>query len=122
MSEDLRLSVLACTDLQPEAVATPEWPTVDGKLFVRGLSGSERDEWELFLASRREDSGEWKPGTTNIRATLIVKCCVDASGTRLFADADIPAVGAKSAAVVDRLYGAARRLSGLAVTEDDAKN
>ena len=46
-----------------------------------------------------------------------VRCAIDASGDRLFTDAQIPALSEKSGAALDRIFTAARRLSGL--SDDD---
>jgi hypothetical protein len=52
-----------------------------------------------------------------MRAKLLVKCLIDEAGERLFTDQDAPALGAKSGAVIDKLYDVASRLSGLSEEE-----
>lgn len=104
--------ILGANDLETERVEMPEW---NGHVFVRGLTGAERDAFEQSMIERktrgRKTSTELK--LDNIRASLVARSTVDASGRRLFSDAQVEALGAKSAAALDRLYEVASRLSGL---------
>ena len=56
----------------------------------------------------------------NVRAKLCAWCIVDEGRRpRVFADADIVALGAKSAAALDRIYDVASDLSG--ITDEDVE-
>jgi hypothetical protein len=55
---------------------------------------------------------------TNARAKLLVRVLVTESGTRIFGDRDAPDLGKKSSLVINRLYEAAARLSGMSEEEE----
>lgn len=99
-----RDQIFAASDLTSEVVNVPEW---GGEVFVRALTGDERDKFEYAMTEDR------KKGKVNIRAALAARAICDASGARLFTDADIPALGGKSSAGLDRIFTVAARLSGI---------
>lgn len=78
--------ILAEDDIEVEAVDIPEWHR---KLWMRGLTGEERDAYE---ASRRQVRNMGTPQqelilvNDNMRANLIVKCLVDENRERIFTD------------------------------------
>jgi hypothetical protein len=109
-----RQAILAAEDLKTEDVPVPEW---GGTVRVRTISAKERDAFEDSLSV-----GEGKARKTNIvnlRAKLVGLCCIDEGGARVFTDADLEALGAKSASVVDRIFSVAQRLNGL--TKEDVE-
>ena len=42
--------ILSADDIQSQRVPVPEW---GGEVMVRGLTGSQRDQWEAGLTVRR---------------------------------------------------------------------
>lgn len=103
-----RDEILAAVDLQQEDVPVPEW---GGTVRIRGLSGSERDQYEAWIIS-----GKGKNRDVNLRqsrAKLVMMCAVDVDGRRLFDEADIIRLGAKSALAMQRVFDKAAALSGL---------
>lgn len=110
-----REAILAASDLTTIEVEVPEW---NGIVLVRALTGRERDEFEASILERRGKRME--PNVANIRAKLVVKCCVGEDGQRLFTDQDANALGEHSAAAVNRIYEAASKLSGL--TDEDVED
>lgn len=94
-------------DLKTEEVAVPEW---NGSVRVRTMTGTERDGWEASLSP----TGSKGVDLSNLRARLLVKCIVDEQGERIFTDEDADALGAKSAAALERVFAVAQRLNGLA--------
>jgi hypothetical protein len=114
----MRLSrddILKCEDNAPEEVEVPEW---GGTVLVRGMSGRERDAFEVSMRDQR--SGQQIPGAlNNLRAKVVARCVVDDDGDRLFTDSDFAALGEKRAAPIIRLFNVAARLSGL--SEEDQK-
>jgi hypothetical protein len=104
----LREQILAAQDLPSKAIAVPEWEL---EVFVRSMTGAERDRYEQELLAARGPDG--KINLENVRARLVAFCTVDAEGKRVFADEDIPALGAKSAAALDRVFTAASALNGI---------
>ena len=101
-------AILAADDLITEDVDVPEW---GGTVRVRSISGAERDAFEQAIVTRRGKNVQ--TNLSNIRAKMSALCLVDESGQRLFTDADVVALGQKSAAALDRVFGVAQRLSGL---------
>lgn len=109
-----RDAILAVEDVQTIDVFVPEWNT---NVLVRGLTGAERDAYELSITQ-----GKGKDQSLNIRnarAKLLVICCVDEEGNKLFQQSDIALLGQKSAVALERLFDAARKVSGL--TEQDVE-
>jgi hypothetical protein len=103
-----RDAILAAKDIQIEEVAVPEW---DGKVFVKGMTGSERDKFEASIVEFRGTSQ--KMNLSNVRALLASLTVCDKSGIHLFTEADVIALGEKSAGALQRIFNVARRLSGL---------
>lgn len=105
-----RDAILASQDIQTEEVSIPEW---GGVVYVRGLTGKERDQFELSMVQGKGKSQELN--LKNFRAKLIVLSVVDGpnSTTRLFTPADVVALGEKSASALQEVFKVAQRLSGL---------
>ncbi len=109
-----REQILSAPDLRTETVNVPEW---DGAVVVRTMTAAERDEYEQsMVASRGPDESA---NLRNVRARLVAMTAVDEAGKRLFMDADIAALGAKSASAVNRVFQVASRLNAL--TESDVE-
>lgn len=107
-----KAAILAATDLGHEDVAVPEW---GGTVRVRVMSGHERDAWEASFITQALDRGRGglAGSMQNVRARLVAQTAVDADNARLFTDSDVEALGAKSAAALDRVFAVAQRLNGL---------
>jgi hypothetical protein len=103
--EELRAAILSADDLPREAVTVP-W--VEEKLYVRGLTAAERDEW--MASSSPDGEMRWTP---NLTADLVVKTLITEDGERLFTDGDAPALGQKGSLTLSELFNVAMRLSGL---------
>ncbi len=99
-----RDAILNVVDLKPEVVEVPEW---GGSLYIRMLTASERDKFEASCVGTGK-----KQNLTNIRARLVVLCACDEAGERMFTDGDAEALGRKSAAAVDKVFGACSKLNG----------
>jgi hypothetical protein len=91
-----------------------------GKVFVKGLTAKERDDYESSLIEPGPDGRmRAKESQTNIRAALVVRCVCDEAGERMFADEDIEKLGQVDGAVVEKLWDISRRLSGMKVESVD---
>lgn len=113
-----RNAILATPDLPIEPVDVPAW---GGVVYVRGLSAAGRDAYEASL-SRIEGVGKKQTRVadlSNVRAKLLARCVCDQAGELLFTDADIEALGAKSAEALEPLIEKAQALSGM--TERDVE-
>jgi len=101
-----RGAILAAEDYVKESVEVPEW---GGEVFVRVMSGSERDAFESQFVGQNGTGKNFQ----NIRARLATLTCCDDGGELLFGPADIIELGKKSAKALDRIFGVAMRLNGL---------
>jgi len=93
-------------------------PELGGDIWVRGMSGAERDEFEEGLRYRRGR----KVGQTNLRnfrAKFAVKVVVDEAGTRVLQDQDATIFGQLPAGILDQIVGRSTELSGLSEEEID---
>ena len=109
-----RQEILSIRDIRTEIVFVPEW---GGSVRIKAMTGKERDAWETALF--QIDGKDVKMNKENLRAKLVALTVVDEAGQRLFTEADVEALGSKSAAALDRIYQASQKLSGL--TPDDIK-
>lgn len=93
-------------------------PELGGEIYVRGMSGKERDKFEEGLRIRKgKRTGQ--SDLRNFRATLAVKVIVDAAGERLLHDGDADLFGRLPAGVLDRIIAKCTELSGKAEEEID---
>ena len=104
-----KAEILAQDDLKYEDVQVPEWG--GAWVRVRGMSASQRDEFEASTVQRNDKSVT--TNLQNIRARLCIMCLVDENGEQLFQHEDTFPLGAKSAAALDRIFQVAQRLNGL---------
>jgi len=100
-----RDDILAAKDEQVEEVDVPQWK---GSVFVRTMTGKEREEFEERMAK----------SSAKGRAYLVAFTLCDETGARLFADADIEALQAKNGAALDRIARRALVVNGLASAEE----
>ncbi|PRX90821.1 hypothetical protein [Allonocardiopsis opalescens] len=104
-----RDQILSARDALTDYVDVPEW---GGRVKIRSLSGTERDAFEAGIAGNGK-----KLRLENIRAKLVAKCAINEQGQQLFSTADTAALGRKNAAVLDRVFQACQKLSG--ITDED---
>lgn len=118
----LRDSILGAADLPTEEVQTPEWgPFGVPSVVVRGLSAHDRDQYEQSLTVSTPDGGRRaKPNFENLRAGFVAMVVVDPeTGDLAFGTNDVKKLGEKNAEVIDRLWTAGRKLSGMATVEEE---
>lgn len=101
--------ILESSDLKNEAVDVPEW---GGTVYVRTMTGADRDQFEASMVSIGVD-GTRKADMTNLRAKLIALTIVDEAGNRLFDSSDVDRLGLKSASAIERVFAVAQGLNGL---------
>jgi hypothetical protein len=108
-------------DRKQTFVPTPEWGP-DSGVYVRSLSGAERDLW---------DAGNWKtvagkvvPNPEHRRARMVVLAATDEHGVKLFNNDDVRWLSDKSGAVLDRIFEAVANISATspAALEEAEKN
>lgn len=128
MSESRRLltksEILRQTALPRRWVPTPEWANgePDAGVWVRGMSGRERDEYEarkadVFRAAKEADA---KVDRGTFRAELVAACVVTDDGTQVFDETDVNALAALSAAPLDRIVDAVCEMSRIGIDADKA--
>lgn len=103
-----RDQILNAPDIKKELVAVPEW---GGEVWVKGLTGQERDHFEASIVEQRGKSQILK--MENIRAKLASLSICDEAGKRLFSEADVNTLSAKSAGALQRVFEVAQKLSGI---------
>jgi len=86
-----------------QRVEVPEW---GGHVYVKIMTGAERDRWELSATEQLKT-----PTTANIRATLCLFTICDNKGERLFGDDQLGELGQKSAIALERVFQAARKIN-----------
>jgi len=108
-----RDQILQSEDLPRELVSIPEW---GGDIWVRTLTGKERDTLESSVANVNAQ-GKSNMNLINLRARLCSMTIVDEDGNRLFSDKDVEELGKKNASALDRAFEVAQRLAGLTSTD-----
>lgn len=106
----LRDLICRAQDARVEPIEIPEWSAAlgDRKLYLRVLTGMERDAFEAFCL----DLKKMPPGSSrNVRAFLASKTLCDETGARIFTDADVAELGKKSGLVLDRIWRASLALN-----------
>lgn len=84
-------------DLTVKEVKVPEW---GGSVFVRMMSGDERDAYEASA-----QGGQQK----HVRARLIAVTLCDSTGKLLYTLDELEKIGSKGGAALDRIFAAAAR-------------
>jgi len=112
-------AILNSDDLPREEVEVEAW---GGSVWVRTLTGTERDEFEASCVNNKGKNRS--VNMVNIRARLCVLTLCNEKGERLFDARDIEALGKKSALCLDLIFSVAQKLNGLGNedVEDLAKN
>lgn len=100
--------ILKADDIHKELVSVPEW---GGDVYVRGMTGAERDKFEAGIVQMR--GTERTLNMSNIRAKMASLTICDEQGKRLFNDADIAKLAEKSANALQRVFQVAQKLSGI---------
>lgn len=82
-----------------------------GSVIVQGLTGKQRDQYETSCIVQKGNKRTFN--LVDARAKLVMLAIVDADGVRLFQTSDVAQLSAMPAAVLDRLFSVAQRLSGI---------
>lgn len=105
-----KAAILAANDKKMVEIEVSEW---GGTVKVRVMSGTERDRFEAEFVGGNKS-------VDMVRAKLVAKCLCDEEGNRLFTEQEIPALGEKSASVLDKLFTACMKLNRF--TKDDVED
>lgn len=93
-----RDQILATADLPAEDVEVPEW---GGTVRVRTMTAAERD----VISGITDD--------IHFMERLVAVVVIDEAGNRVFSDADVEALGKKSAHALTRVFRVGLRLSSM---------
>lgn len=108
-----REQILDAPDSKLEPVEVPEWPDASGDpgiVYIRTISGTERDQYEQGTMQLRGNTVI--PKLERARTKLIVLTACDEDGNRLFTTDDIRDLAKKSARPLERIFDKARDLNG----------
>jgi hypothetical protein len=105
-----KAAILKRTTLRTEKMEIPEW---EGSVFIRELTGNERDEYELSIVDPETN----QVNKAGMRAILVVMTLVDEEGNKLFTLDDVDQVGALSSSALSKIFNKAAKLCG--ITEED---
>lgn len=112
-----REKILGAVDYKIETIEVPEW---GGTVSVKSLSGKGRDAFEGSRL-RFKENNKVEMVYENTRARLLSMTLCDVAGKLLFTEEDIEVLGEKNAAVLDRLFDVAQRLSSLRPADVEQK-
>jgi len=102
-------AIVSANDKKMVDFDVPEW---GGSVKLRVMTGTERDRFESEFVGGNKT-------VDMVRAKLVAKCLCDDDGKRLFEEKEIPQLGEKSAAVLDRLFTECMKLNRF--TKDDVE-
>lgn len=106
-----RDAIFAVDDHKKVEVQCPEW---GGSVFVRTMSGTERDAFELDQLANPK---------IHIRARLVAYTACDETGQLLFSPEDMEQLGRKNSKPLDRLFFESVRLNKISKEDiEELKN
>ncbi len=113
-----REQILAAQDDERELVDVPQW---GGAVFVKVLSGAERDQWEGSMQVDDDASPEERHAKRfgNLRARSAVLSVCDEQGAPLFTMADAHWLGGKSSKALDKIWEVFIRINAIRKEEVD---
>jgi hypothetical protein len=114
-----RKFILDQKELKRVLVEVPEW---GGSVWVREMTGKERDEYEggLMRIHRQGKKTQITPNFTNSKARMASMCVVDENGKQVFSASDVGRLGELSSKALNRIVDVAQELSG--ITEEDLED
>jgi hypothetical protein len=117
MSLSVRDLLLKPLETPREVVQLPELG--DGvSITVKGMNAKEKGAFEMqFVKKGEHDVAKQR----QMRERMLVACCVDDSGSRIFTAEDVAALGLQSVFLIDRIFAACKRVNGDDEAEDAEK-
>lgn len=115
-----RDQILKFEDRKLQKVDVPQWGDF---VYIRSLTGSERDEFEeanlVRTRDRKRGTMSYDVRLQNAKVRLIAMTACDEQGNRIFNDEDVEALGKKNSAAISLLYNVSASLSG--ITDEDVE-
>lgn len=107
-----KADIFKANDIKVEPVEIPEW---GGVVYVKTMSGHERDAFELS----QMEGGTPAEKYADLRAKMVALTVCDEKGNRLFSVDDVQTLTKKSARALDRVFEVSQRLSRIGVGDID---
>ncbi len=113
--------ILEANDLPTQDVPVPEW---GGTVRVRGLDGEASTKFSAGMVKLNSQGEVESVAMDNFMAKLVSITVINENGQLLFSEADVNALGRKSAKALKRVSDVASELSGIEAkkNQDVAKN
>lgn len=95
-------------------------PDGAGAVYVRGMTGEEKDAWEaeqMALSRAGTKAGDPDRDLRNFRGRFLSRVVCDEKGALLFRPGDADALGQRPARVLDILWEVAHPLSGVTAAD-----
>jgi hypothetical protein len=102
LSKEAIMTTVSC---KVQELEVPEW---GGTVYLRQISGAERDAFEASVMGNK---------LNNLRGRFAVLVLSDENGKRMFLDSEANSVGEKNGKALDRVFEAGRKFNGM--TDDD---
>ena len=115
-----RDEILNVNDIKIVTVPVPEW---GGEVYVRGMTGSERDRFEsriVKISVTPKGKKSTKVDMVDLRAKLCSATVCDSEGKLIFTESDIRKLSKKSASALQRIFSVSQKLSGIG--DDDLED
>lgn len=104
--EDFQSDRAKHLDLEPVEI-----PELGGLVYVKAFSGRGRDQWESWALSDK--------GPRNIRGKSAARAVCDKAGNRLFSDQDAGWLGDLNVRILQKIFAAVQKTSGITKEEAD---
>jgi hypothetical protein len=106
-------------DLVVIPVPIPEWGE-DAGVYVRMLTVGERDQLENAYARLKEESPDERGWRDNFRARACAAFLSDDKRNPLYTEDEVEELGQKSAAALERIFDAGRRLNRMFLSKEES--
>lgn len=106
--------ILSCEDVNTKEVdMKPYWP---GSVKIKAMSIGDQIEFERINKKRKDES--------DAVCTLLMFCCIDDDGNRLFSEPDLKELNKKSYRAIERLFKECLNFNSLTekALDEQAKN
>lgn len=108
MSINVRELLLTPVATPTEIVPLPELG--DGvSVTVKGMTARDKGAFDMQFVTKGEHNTK---AQKQMRERMLVACCVDESGSRIFTLEDVASLGLQSVAIVERIFDACQRVNG----------
>lgn len=103
-------------------VPLPDFPELDGKIFVKVMTGEEKNAYQMTKFKWETDNdGENKviPTPENASAQLAVRTMCDETGKRLYQDKDLLTVAKWNSLLLDAINAVSEEINKLNIEETE---